>query len=466
MDEKVNHTIKFACNICNKYYASKSSLCNHNKKFHNNRNNYNTPLIQPFNNQKPIIKQSLNNLNNQCKFCNKIFSHYNNKWRHEKICKQKNINNEIDKLNESNKQKELELQLAKEESKILQLKLDTQKELSLKEENKKLKEELKNINIIKIKEDIDDIKNNINNPPINNQLINIISDKNKKIEELNKKQPLNQLIIEKQIQTFESLTLNNIVIKSRSDDNYINATQLCQAGGKQFNDWYRLNTTKHLINEAESETGIPVLQSKTGIPGLDSQSKPNINVSKLIDINKGGAHIGTWIHPDLAIQLAQWLSPKFALQVSKWIRQLFTNGKVEITTKLLTDNKLKDQEIQLLKDTYLKKHKRENYPDKNLIYILSTVDHLKNRIYIVGKAKNLKNRLSTYNKTCEHQVIYYKKCFDEDTLNLVELSVLNKLKQYQEKANRDRFILPIENDISLFINTIDNCINFFDQNNF
>jgi hypothetical protein len=32
-----------------------------------------------------------------------------------------------------------------------------------------------------------------------------------------------------------------------------------------------------------------------------------------------------WIHPDLAIQLAQWISPIFALQVSKWIRELF-NG--------------------------------------------------------------------------------------------------------------------------------------------
>ena len=30
---------------------------------------------------------------------------------------------------------------------------------------------------------------------------------------------------------------------------------------------------------------------------------------------------------------------------------------------------------------------------------------------------------------------------NEDTLILVELSVLNKLKQYQEKTNRDRFIL-------------------------
>ena len=46
-------------------------------------------------------------------------------------------------------------------------------------------------------------------------------------------------------------------------------------------------------------------------------------------------------------------------------------------------------------------------------------------------------------------------------MNIIELTILNKLKKYQEKANRDRFILPIENDISLFTNIIDNCIHNF-----
>ena len=30
-----NNSTQFRCNICNKIYASQSSLCNHNKKFHN-----------------------------------------------------------------------------------------------------------------------------------------------------------------------------------------------------------------------------------------------------------------------------------------------------------------------------------------------------------------------------------------------------------------------------------------------
>jgi len=54
---------------------------------------------------------------------------------------------------------------------------------------------------------------------------------------------------------------------------------------------------------------------------------------------------------------------------------------------------------------------------------------------------------------------------NKEILTLVETMILNKLKNYQEKANRDRFILPLENDISLFTNIVDNCIIFYDESN-
>lgn len=46
-------------------------------------------------------------------------------------------------------------------------------------------------------------------------------------------------------------------------------------------------------------------------------------------------------------------------------------------------------------------------------------------------------------------------------MKLVEGMVLAKLEPYREKANRDRFILPVENDISLFTNIINKSIEFF-----
>ncbi len=34
-----------------------------------------------------------------------------------------------------------------------------------------------------------------------------------------------------------------------------------------------------------------------------------------------------------------------------------------------------------------------------------------------------------------------------------------QLDKYREKANRDRFILPVDKDISYFIDIIDKCVN-------
>ena len=49
---------------------------------------------------------------------------------------------------------------------------------------------------------------------------------------------------------------------------------------------------------------------------------------------------------------------------------------------------------------------------------------------------------------------------NENDMTLVETLVLNNLKEYKEKANRDRFILPLEKDISFFTNAIDDSIKF------
>ena len=89
MNKKVNDTNLLRCNCCNKYYSSKSSLCNHNKKFHNNSLTHKSTIIAQ---NSTIIAQNStliapNNYN--CKYCNKNFSRNYCVIRHEKICKNK-----------------------------------------------------------------------------------------------------------------------------------------------------------------------------------------------------------------------------------------------------------------------------------------------------------------------------------------------------------------------------------------
>jgi hypothetical protein len=418
MTEKVDNIDKHTCNICNKMYSSYKSLWNHKKSFHDTICNN-------------VIPNNLNNnimINNtkeyKCTHCNKIFKMRQYRWKHEKTCKIKKENdNKIQKLEET----------------INKLKKENDNN-KLKKDNKLNKDN--NNKIQQLEETINKLKNE---PSINNQLINLIVDKTNTIEELKTKidenKTNNNSLIEinnnTQLKQNQTLKLNDVIVISRSEDNYINATQLCQAGGKQFNDWFCLNTTEQLLNEAVNETGI--------------------SISQLIDIKKENNY---WIHPDLAIQFAQWISPLFSLQVSKWIRTLSTNENQLLEDKK-KEIKMKDNKIKLLEDLYVKKQQRKDYPERNVIYILTTEDNKKKRIYIVGKATKLKNRLSTYNKTSEHQVVYYKSCKSEEDMNIIELMVINKLKEYKEKANRDRFILPIEKDITFFTDIIDKSIEFY-----
>ena len=46
-------------------------------------------------------------------------------------------------------------------------------------------------------------------------------------------------------------------------------------------------------------------------------------------------------------------------------------------------------------------------------------------------------------------------------MKVIEEMVILKLNKYREVVNHDRFILPIENEISLFTNEIDKAIAYF-----
>lgn len=91
------------------------------------------------------------------------------------------------------------------------------------------------------------------------------------------------------------------VVQQRAKDGYINATAMCKACGKEFKHYNENQTTKAFIKALETEVGIPT--------------------SELIQVLRGGNPElqGSWVHPQVAIHLAQWLSPKFAVMVSKWV---------------------------------------------------------------------------------------------------------------------------------------------------
>ena len=235
-------------------------------------------------------------------------------------------------------------------------------------------------------------------------------------------------------------------IEHREEDGFINVTNLCKAGDKQFKAWNRLDKTKAFLQVLSSS----VL----------------IHTDELIKYNTGSNHErATWVHPQVAINIAQWISPTFDVKVSGWVYEVMMTGKVDITNtksykELQKENKNKELKIQFLTKKYVKRQPRVDYQERNVVYILTTANMKKERRYILGKAENLTNRLSVYNKSDEHEVIYYQECSDEDKMNIVETTVFNKLKECREQTNRERFILPENKEIEYFKDTIKKVIEF------
>jgi len=94
------------------------------------------------------------------------------------------------------------------------------------------------------------------------------------------------------------------VISLRARDGYTNATAMCRAAGREWSEYRRRKVTEEFFTELALGLGISQAQlthTELGTPGGDARNQ------------------GTWVHPYIAIHLAQWLSPKFAVRVSQWV---------------------------------------------------------------------------------------------------------------------------------------------------
>jgi len=115
------------------------------------------------------------------------------------------------------------------------------------------------------------------------------------------------------------------------------------------------------------------------------------------------------------------------------------------------------------KYNYTKHINRKNPCDNNIFEINNIEIPLQDNVDIIPNVNNNKCPYCYkifFQKSNVLIHINNKSCNTEEDMNLIELIVLKKLKLYKEKANRDRFILPIEKEISFFINMIDECIKY------
>lgn len=106
---------------------------------------------------------------------------------------------------------------------------------------------------------------------------------------------------------------STISILQRKADGYFGATALCKAGTaetgkrKDFHNYKVATPTQEFLKELSSTTGLTVDQLIQSLPGSPEN---------------GG---GSWVHPRVAMHLAQWCSPKFAVRVTEWVLETLAN---------------------------------------------------------------------------------------------------------------------------------------------
>ncbi|QLE59684.1 KilA-N domain-containing protein [Nostoc sp. TCL26-01] len=86
---------------------------------------------------------------------------------------------------------------------------------------------------------------------------------------------------------------------------YVNATQMCHANNKFWGHYKERKSTKAYWIALSNDIGIPIS-------------------SLIIEIDGYGNSQGTWVHPEIVIDLAQWVSVEFRLWANRTLMKVMT----------------------------------------------------------------------------------------------------------------------------------------------
>jgi len=113
---------------------------------------------------------------------------------------------------------------------------------------------------------------------------------------------------------FNSLLADN----SRESDQFVNATAWCQRFGKRWADFRETAGFDAFLLAAHARISSNDLESSKAPRGRASRLKGAKNALLKSMAGNGG---GTWVHPLVAIKLAEWLSPEFEIYVKETFKK-------------------------------------------------------------------------------------------------------------------------------------------------
>lgn len=105
-----------------------------------------------------------------------------------------------------------------------------------------------------------------------------------------------------------SRSWNGTPISRRTTDGYVNATAMCRANEKRWSDYRESDRCQQYLDALAQTTEIPVFD---------------------LIVSRQGHGGGTWVHPQVAVDLARWISAPFAVWMDGWFLEHLTKPTPE-----------------------------------------------------------------------------------------------------------------------------------------
>lgn len=140
---------------------------------------------------------------------------------------------------------------------------------------------------------------------------------------------------------------------------------------------------------------------------------------------------GTWVHPRLAVNIAQWISPLFDVQVSGWVYEIAVTGKVTVGQEKTYQQllELQNENKQLKNENWKLKQKKQYHKFKKgpSFYIISDLDGKSVKFKPGFEGVDVFTRMQQHRSTmpgCRLEYLIYSN--DSD---LVEKAVLKRFER-------------------------------------
>jgi KilA-N domain len=230
---------------------------------------------------------------------------------------------------------------------------------------------------------------------------------------------------------------------------YINGTLMCKSVGKEINKFIKLDSTIELVNEIKKYNNLWHLNDEIELPSKDYFQSLIIQKPSLLNLNV----IHTYIHEQIAIELAGWCDTKYKIILYNFIIK-FKNGLVKTEDSVKTK-----QDIENINNGKITLSSCTNYSNKYdpQVYFISFDFDFKNLNAIYFNTNKKNNEIVKFDKTsgiiikCGNQKKHSTRQGNHDTtfdkyklLDTVKCYDHDNLEKYIHKIYKDNRIEIIE----------------------